>query len=103
MPKRDITQPTNHTINIPIGGVMTPPYEWCKHKRSFPCVKISMKRKIPRRRVGRRGMGGQRLMSKFMFMISLMARASSVMLASPWMVCLMTELATAKFTMSMGL
>ena len=46
---------------------------------------------------------GYRLMSKFMFMISLMARASSVMLASPWMVCLMTELATAKFTMSMGL
>ena len=36
-------------------------------------------------------------------MISLMARASSVMLASPWMVCLMTEEATAKLTMSMGL
>ena len=43
------------------------------------------------------------LISKFIFIISLMARASSVMLASPWMVCLMTELATAKLTMSMGL
>ena len=44
-----------------------------------------------------------RLMSKFMFMIALMASALSVMLASPWMVCLMTELATAKLIMSMGL
>ena len=44
-----------------------------------------------------------RLMSKFMFMMALMASALSVMLASPWMVCLMTELATAKLIISMGL
>ena len=47
--------------------------------------------------------GNQRLMSKFWFMISLMALSSSVMLASPWMVCLMTEEATAKLIRSMGL
>ena len=47
--------------------------------------------------------GDQRLISKFWFMISLMALSSSVMLASPWMVCLMTEEATAKLIRSMGL
>mgnify|MGYP003299476550 CR=1 FL=1 len=51
----------------------------------------------------RRRLAAYRLMSKFWFMISLMAPASSVMLASPWMVCLMTEDATAKLAMSMGL
>ncbi len=38
MLKRDITQPTNRAINIPIGGVMTPPYE---DKRSFMAETMS--------------------------------------------------------------
>ena len=54
-------------------------------------------------RIGCGRMPAYLLISKFIFMISLMAFASSVMLASPWMVCLMTEEATAKLTMSMGL
>ena len=40
---------------------------------------------------------------EFMFMRLRMELTSSVMLASPWMVCLMALLATAKFIMSMAL
>ena len=45
---------------------------------------------------------GSHSVSKFMFMIALMDSALWVILASPWKVWFMTELAAAKFTASIG-